>query len=206
MEGSYNHIVYIFAERSSNNNIRRVLKLSGGGSYGGKNFRSTNIAEVSANYTVYDFEDLNPNFNSFSFRQFVFYDSSSVKLSKRMDFNFYSYIKLSEQGDFQWTNFTGKPARFLNEFYIEPKIIYHYDIFSLGIGFRFFSLLTYNYNEELEKELNSEYTSQGPSSNLRILIFNRLNLFVEGWYEFINTEQNSKRELVNMRLRLTWNI
>ncbi|MBL1214758.1 MAG: hypothetical protein HND52_15475 [Ignavibacteriae bacterium] len=206
LEGSFNHIVYILSERSSNNNVRRVIKLNSGSSYIGKNIRSTNVAEVSANYTVYDFEDLNPNFNSFSFRQFVFYDSTSVKLTKRMNFNFYSYVKLSEQGDFQWFNFSGKPARFLNEFFIEPRIVYSYDIFSIGLGFRYFSLLTYNYNEEVEKQLSSEYTSMGPSSNLRILIFNRLNLFVRGWYEFINTEQNSKRELVNMNVRLTWNI
>ena len=167
---------------------------------------SDKIYVQPANYTVYDFEDLNPNFNSFSFRQFVFYDSTSVHLTKRMDLNFYSYIKLSEQGDFQWSNFTGKPARFLNELYFEPRIVYNYDIFSIGLGFRYFSLLTYNYDQDINKELNSEYTSMGPSSNIRVLIFNRLNLFVRGWYEFINTEQNSKRELVNMRVRLTWNI
>jgi hypothetical protein len=206
LEGSFNHIVYILSERSSNNNIRRVLKFSTGGNYNGKTFSSTNVAEVSANYTVYDFEDLNPNFNSFSFRQFVFYDSSSVRISNRMNFNFYTYIKLSEQGDFNWSNFTGKPARFLNEYYLEPEFIYNYKIISLGLGLRYFSLLTYNYNANIEKEIDSEYTSMGPSSSLSVLIGTRLNLKVNGWYEFINTEQNSKREIVNLRIRLDWNI
>ncbi len=206
LEASFNHIVYIFSERSSNNNVRRVLKLTSGGNYNGKNFTSTNVAEVSANYTVYDFEDINPNFSSFSFRQFVFYDSSSVRLAKKIDINFYTYVKLSEQGDFKWSNFTGKPARFLNEFYLEPEFIYKYKLLSLGLGFRYFALLTYNYNQDIDKELDSEYTSMGPSSSLSLIIADRLNLKINGWYEFINTEQNAKRELVNLRLRLDWNI
>src|SRR5690606_30952532 len=57
LEGTYNHIVYLFSERSSNNNINRILRLSSGGNYRGKNVTSVNNFEVSANYTVYDFED-----------------------------------------------------------------------------------------------------------------------------------------------------
>ncbi|MHB8904759.1 MAG: hypothetical protein ACYC6D_01385, partial [Melioribacteraceae bacterium] len=64
LEGSLNKIVYIFAERSSNNNLQRILKFSSGGTFTAGKFTSSNSAEVSANYTVFDFEELNPNFRS----------------------------------------------------------------------------------------------------------------------------------------------
>ncbi len=84
LEGSLNKTVYIFSQRSSNNNTRRVIKFSGGGDYKIGILRSRNEAIVSANYTVYDFEDINPNFSSFSFRQLYIKDSTQVKLSKNV--------------------------------------------------------------------------------------------------------------------------
>ena len=84
LEGSLNKTVYLFAERSSNNNTRRVIKFSGGGDYKIGILRSKNEAIVSANYTVYDFEELNPNLSSFSFRQLYLKDSTQVKLSKNV--------------------------------------------------------------------------------------------------------------------------
>ena len=81
-----NHIVYIYAEESANNNINRILRLSTGGTYSGANVSSTNSFEVSANYTVYDFEDLVPNYQSYSFRQFTAMDSSQNKIRQQAGF------------------------------------------------------------------------------------------------------------------------
>jgi hypothetical protein len=82
LEGTHNHTVYLFAERSSNNNVNRIIKLASGGNYSGKNVSSYNNFEVSANYSVYDFEDINPNIRSFSFRQYTASDSTTIILSK----------------------------------------------------------------------------------------------------------------------------
>jgi hypothetical protein len=203
LEGSYNHIVYIFAERSSNNNIRRVLKLSTAGYYRGKNFASFNSFEVSANYTVYDFEDINPNIKSFSFRQFEYKDSTTLRLNRNIDFNLFGYLKLSEQGDFDWRDFKGRPVRFLQESYIEPKFYYRYKYSKFGIGIRYFSLITFGYPEN-SKEKESEYTSIGPLSEFTFNISNILDIIFSGWYEFINNEANVKRELVNMNFSMAW--
>ena len=132
LEGNLNKIVYVFKERSANNNTRRVLKFSSGGDIRLSYLTSRNVAEVSANYTVFEFEDLNPNLNSFSFRQLVLSDSTQIKLFRTTSFNFLGYIKLSEQGDFNWQGFANKPVRDLEEYYAEPTLRYTYNHFSFS--------------------------------------------------------------------------
>jgi len=206
IEGSINKTVYIFAERSSNNNIRRVIKFSSGGIYSGKYFTSSNTAEVSANYTVYDYEDLNPNYRSYSFRQLSIRDSSSLRITQLTSLNFSGYVKLSEQGDFKWTNFTGKPVRFIEEIYLEPKLNYYFGRVKLGIGLRYFSLSNYNFNGGSEKLLESDYSSIGPLTECTINLNDSFLLSLYGWYEFISAKSGGKRELANLNFKFNWNL
>lgn len=206
LEGSINHIVYIFAERSSNNNIRRVLKLTSGGTYKTGYLSSTNSAEVSANYTVFDFEDLIPNVKSFAFRQFVVRDSTNLKLIRNISVGLNAYIKLSEQGDFNWTDFSSKPQRFLAEYFAIPKFILFRNKLIISLGMRFFSLTSYKYNSNNIKYKDSNYRSIGPLVEFSYNLGLKLNINFNGWYEFINTETNVKKEVANMNLKLNWNI
>ncbi len=205
LEGSFNHIVYLFAERSSNNNIRRIIKLSSGGEYSGSNIYSTNIFEVSANYTSYDFEDINPNSRSFSFRQFNAKDSTSIKLIGNLYGDFSGYVKLSEQGNFNWKNFSNNPDRFLAEYYLEPMFKIRKTNFRIGVGVRFFSLQTFSYTAENFKRLTDEYTSIGPITNFQMITQN-VNINFYGWYEFINNQKNVKRGLANLSLSVNWKL
>lgn len=203
-EGTYNHIVYILAERSSNNNLNRILRLAAGGDYRGKNVSSLNSFEVSANYTVYDFEDLNPNFRSFSFRQFTAVDSSQIKLNNRFTLGFYGYIKLSEQGDLRWASFSTKPTRYLEELFGEPKIILNYDAVSLAMGVRYFSLKTFNYDKR-RRVLFSRYRSLGPTTEVIIFSSQSLYFRIYGWYEFINLNFDTDAEQANVMMEVKWN-
>lgn len=203
-EADFNHIVYIFSERSSNNNLNRVIKLSSGGTYSGKNFSSTNIFEVSANYTVYDFESLNSNLVSFSFRQFSMIDSSIVNLSKRLNFLFYANLKFSEQGDFKWDDFSTHPVQYIEETYLEPKFSSNFSDVSFALGLRYFSLYTYRFNK-LEKVLYSKYQSVGPLTEIFFKSSRHLLLRVKGYYEIIKTDNNSNREIPNVNCEIIWN-
>jgi len=205
LEGSYNHIVYVFAERSSNNNVRRILKLSTGGEFGGSYLYSINSFEVSANYTSYDFADINPNTRSFSFRQFVARDSTSFKFWGNLYLDFTGYIKISEQGNFNWSSFSNNPDRYLVEYYLEPMINIKKDNIRMGVGLRTFTFETFGYNSNGAKELTNEYTSVGPITNFSLQLPN-VNLNFYGWYEFINNENDSKRELVNLSLSVSWKL
>lgn len=204
IEGSLNKTVYIFSERSSNNNLRRIIKFSSGGTFTAGRFTSSNSAEVSANYTVFDYEELNPNFRSYSFRQLVLRDSSNYRFSRTFRFFVTGYMKLSEQGDFRWTGFSNKPSRYLDEQYAEPKFFYDYRSLSFGIGVRYFSLSTFNFSSNLEKILASAYTSIGPVSEISYVVDERINLKFYGWYEFIKTEDNFKREIANLSIKVNY--
>jgi hypothetical protein len=205
LEGSFNKIVYIFSERSANNNIRRTVKFSGGGIYKGKNFRNKLDAEISANYTSFDFEDLSTSLRSFSFRQFAVRDSSTLRFNKRFGINFDGYVKLSEQGEFAWSSFSSKPVRFLEEIYTEPKFVYYYSSLKFAVGFRLFSLKTFNYNSNNKKVLNTEYTSIGPATEFTVSMNNELFLRLYGYFEFINNENNETRKQASLNVRMDWN-
>ncbi len=202
-EGTQSHIVYIFSEKSSNNNINRVLKFSAGGDYHGKNISTINTFEVSANYTVYDFRDLVPNLRSFSFRQFTATDSSTIRLSSKFSIKNYGYVKLSQQGELNWSAFSEKPTRFLQEIYSEPKLILSYNNVSFGLGGRIFSLLTFNYNNR-EKIKDSDYLSLGPLTEILWIAENTIYFKIYGWYEFITVDK-SGRQQANLSFEVNWN-
>ena len=205
LEGTYNHVVYIFASRSSNNYVNRVLKFSAGGYYQGANISSLNNFEVSANYTVYDFKDLSSSLRSFSFRQFTATDSSRIKLSKRFSFVVTGYIKLSEQADLNWGDFAARPTSFFNETFADPKIILFYGKAYFGLGLRYFSLNTFNY-EGIVKLPDTEYESVGPLIEVVYNLNSSLYLKINGWYEFIKTSNVPNREQSNLIMTLNWNI
>jgi hypothetical protein len=204
MEGSYNHIVYIFSENSSNNNINRVISLSSGGEYRGYNLSSINTFEVSANYTTYDFEDLAPNFRSFSFRQLHMTDSSTLKLSRDVFINHYGYVKLSEQGNLTWASFSTRPLRYLEEIYSEPKLNFIISKIILSGGLRFFMLNTFTYNVK-QKIPESEYVSIAPVTEISINLNTALFFRLYGYYEFITTNNTTRRTQVSFTMQTTWN-
>jgi hypothetical protein len=203
-EGTLGHIVYLFSEKSSNNNINRVLRLAAGGNYRGKNISSANTFEVSANYTVYDFEDLNPNFQSFSFRQFTATDSSSIKLNNKTWLLLYGYLKLSEQGNLKWASFSSRPTRFLEEIYAEPRFSVNFHDVIMSIGLRYFSLKTFNYNKK-HRVIDTEYLSRGPLMEIYMVLKDILYLRLYGWYEFILIDNDREREQANLTMQINWN-
>lgn len=203
LEGSFNHLVYIFSQKSANNNKRRVLKLGTGTDYKGKLVSSKNSFEVSANYTTYDFRDLVPNFRNFSFRQFVAKDSTSIKLTKNTGTSFIGKLKLSEQGDFSWSDFSSKPVRYIKELYLEPKLYYKFSKIKFAIGMKYFLLNSYQYKNN-EKILSTSYESIGPLGEIVVKTSQNLYFRLIAWYEFLKRENSSTGELINMNLELNW--
>ncbi|MHB8580100.1 MAG: hypothetical protein ACYDA4_09600 [Ignavibacteriaceae bacterium] len=204
LEGTFNHIVYIYSESSSNNNINRIIKLKSGGDYSGKYFSSFNSFSVMANYTVYDFEDLNPNYRSFSFRQFSATDSTRFILSSNLSFEHDGYVKLTEQGDLKWASFSTHPTRYLEEIFSEPKFTVNYYYINFSLGARLFSLTTFNY-QGLLKVLDTRYISIGPLTEISYSIKKSLTFFLTGWYEFISANSNSAKQQANLDLNMNWN-
>lgn len=205
LEGSINHTVYLFSERSSNNNYQRIIKLSTGGSFRGRTLSSKNQFEVSANYTVYDYEDLNPNFKSFSFRQLSIYDSTTLKLNRRLSVKFYGYLKYSKQGEFKWSAFAERPVRDIEEVYIEPRLSYDISGVTFGIGLRYLHLDSYMFSNKI-RAVESVYKSIGPLSEILYTVADKLQIRIFGWLEYIKYESNKNRQLANLNVQMNWKL
>ncbi len=205
LEGNIDHIVYIFAERSANNNIQRVLKFTAACNYRSGRVKTGASAEVSSNYTVYDFEEQNPALKSFDFRQFAFKDSTTILISRNVEFETLGYLKLSEQGDFNWRGFKSRPLRFLSEIYATPQFVYYFNYFRFSSGIRYYSLKTYSFlNSFLKKKIKS-YESIAPLGRIEIILPDELKFIISGWYEFIKYEDNTKKQLANLKMEMQWN-
>ncbi len=202
VEGTYSHIVYVFASRSANNNINRVLRFSTGGYYHGAQFSSLNNFEVSANYTVYDFEDVASNLRSISFRQFTATDSTRWNFSKKFTLIINGYIKLTDQGDLDWDEFAERPTRYLEEIFTTPKVGYVMNNALFALGLRYFSLNTFNYDKK-DRIPDTKFLTVGPL--LEIVIGSpSLYLKVNSWYEFISTNDVPDRERANLIVEMSW--
>lgn len=203
LEGTISHLVYLYASQSANNNVNRVLRLSAGADYKGARFSSSNNFEVSANYTVYDFEDLTSNLRSISFRQFIATDSTQYFITKNFSFIITPYIRLTDQGELDWNNFAESPQRYLQEVFADPRfgISSNFSFFALGL--RYFSLNTFRYVEGI-RILNSEFLSVGPLFEMLIKT-QMLFLKLDTWYEFISDYGNIDRGRLNFLLTMNWN-
>ena len=204
-EGTINKLVYISSQRSSNNNVNRILKLQSGGNFTGKRLRSFNSFEVSANYTVYDYEDLNPNYKSYSFRQFGILDSTTFRLARNIDLKFRGYLRLSEQGELKWKEFSLKPTRFLEETFFTPQLAYFYMDTQFVIGYRQFSLKTFTY-KQTDKVLESYYLSRGPLTEIYYSVAGKVQLQLKAWYEFVTLNNQKVSEIPNLDFALLLNI
>lgn len=203
LEGTVSHLVYLFASRSANNNVNRVLRLSTGGYYNGARFSSLNKFEVSANYTVYDFQDVASNLRSISFRQFTAIDSTNYRITNNFSFIITGYVKLTSQGELDWGNFAETPQRYLQEIFADPKFGIISKTSFIGLGLRYFSLNTFRY-DKLNRIPESEFLSIGPLFEIMIgtkAIYLKLNT----WYEFITDNSSMNRERLNFILSMNWN-
>ncbi len=198
LESFNNHLVYIFKERSSNNNWNRVLRLATATKYESKNFSTYNHFEVLANYTIYDFEDLLQTTQSFAFRQFGFQDSTKIYLSHKYFVAFNYTLKLSEQGIFYWRNFSSTPGRFLQEQAGELKVGYSLSHLSyLLIGARYTSLSEFNFKGK-EKQVVFEIKSIGPIMEGYLIYRKDFFLSLKCWIEFIEQSKQSVKRNINL--------
>lgn len=198
ISGEYTHskLVYIFAQKSANNTTGRFYKINTGNELNYKSFNSKNLFEISANYSVYDYEAITSGYKSFSFRQLYFSDSSTVNLGKSVKFGFNGFYRLSEQSELKWTEFTIKPVRLLEEFLLFPKIMTNAGSVYFSVGLRRFTIFTYTYLKA-RKTLLSEFKSIGPAAELEYFAGSGLMITFRGWHEFNSASNDNSFELTN---------
>ena len=114
---------YLFKQRSSNNYKNRIFKLTANSLYRPiENLTFNNSFQVLANYTVYDFEDIVSQVQSFSFRQMNLRDSIFYDVTDQLNLSLFTEIKLSEQGQFNDSSFSVKPLTYFDDRSILGKV------------------------------------------------------------------------------------
>jgi len=104
------HLVYIFGERSADNNWNRVVRLSP--SVELRPTRGTRLLhrfEVLANYIDYDFEQELEGTRSFVFRRFLAEDSLQIGRDRRYGLLAVLRLQTEENGRLYWDEFAERP-------------------------------------------------------------------------------------------------
>ena len=86
---------------------------------------------------------------------------------------------------------------------MEPRFILNYLRSNFSIGLRLFILDTYSH-KLAEKQLESEYLSIGPIASIEVSIWNRINMIVRGYYEFITNTNVPDKEQASLIMQLNW--
>lgn len=203
VDANLSHVVYLLGSRSANNNWNRILRLSPRIQYiPSKSFSTTNTFEVLANYTVYDFEDLQVPVKSFSFRQFSFIDSTRFSITPRVGFDWLSYISLYERGVLNWKAFKGRPINYFEDQTYVLQAFYQATtdlLFSTGL--RYFSQKRYGY-EGKTRRIETNLQSIGPVALITFFFRPKIELIVKGWHEKIEYTNSLPRYSTNVTMSI----
>ncbi len=206
LDGTISHLVYLLSDRSANNNINRVLRLSPRTTYRpSSSFMTMNAFEVLANYTVYDFEQQVALVKSFSFRQFGWIDSSSVQITSKIGLDFFAYLKLYERGQLKWTEFRERMENsFIEKTYVvqarfspEPGLLF-------AVGMRFFSQSRFAY-PPAGKRIDLYLRSAGPTCLIACDVGRYGQIGLRGWYEERRQADGTRKGLTNMTMNILMN-
>ena len=111
LRANLHHLVYLFSQRSANNNWNRILQLANEIEWQpGPISRLKQRAEVLANYTSYDFEAVKYQIRSFVYRKFTLTDS--LRLGRNYgDWQWFLFhrLELEENGRLFWQDFAEQP-------------------------------------------------------------------------------------------------
>ena len=199
---------YIYSERSANNFKNQVYKLTSLSSFMPvKKIITKNYIQVLANYTVYDYEDIISQVQSFSYRQLYAMDSTSFNFYRNLYIDFIGEVKLYEQGQFNNNNFSVKPIAYYAEQLYAPDISYTYNYFvNVGFGYKYFQQQRYQY-EDGSKILSNTYKTYGPFGKINLYLNNNSIVnFIGGIDHIVYENPPQNNSAVNLQLNIQWNM
>lgn len=199
---------YLFKERSSNNYKNRIFKITANSVYSPiENLVINSSFQVLANYTVYDFEDIVSQVQSFSYRQMNLRDSIYYYITDRLSLKLYSELKLSEQGEFNDSAFTVKPLAYFDDRNVLGKISYMFFGFAeLSLGYKYFQQKRFDYISG-EKNLKSTIRNYGPVAWLNLYLTKNSYINFTGGIDYFRYDDSSlDNSSSSLALNILWNI
>ncbi len=199
---------YIHKQKSSNNNTNKVYKLSSVSFYTPvKAVTSKNYFQVLANYTVYKYEDIVSQVQSFSFRQLYMSDSTDFRITRKITGGLYGILKIYEQGQFNNDNFSVKPTNYSDERTLGTRLSYDMKEFvNFFVGFRHYIRRYYNYERGV-RILKRTQAIYGPYAGVRFNIRNDSSINILGGIDKYEATDNSLTNTSrNLIINILWNI
>jgi hypothetical protein len=199
-----NHMVYLFSQRSANNNWNRIIRLAPKIDYTPASwFHTTNVFEVLANYTVYDFEEEVKSVKSYSFRQFFWLDSTTIQIAQRIWMDGVVLWKFYERGQLFWKEFKERPANYFSERTLFTQLRYSTPGVTFAVGLRMFSQKRYASQGD-DKELENSILNIGPTCTIDWNFSRTGVLSLGGWYEMQYQTDVVTSTFSNLILRVTF--
>lgn len=200
-EATLSHIVYLFQERSANNNWNRIFRLQSILTYvPARKLRMVNAFEVLANYTVFDFESVVPTVRSYLYRQFAILDSTLYDMSSNVGFDLFFHARIYERGGFRWQEFSERPQQYVREVTFSPALRYTIDeTVVCAVGFRSFAQNRFRY-ESGTRVADGNYFSYGPTTAIVLSLSGYSRFEIQGWKEFQQQTNAPIREVSNVTM------
>lgn len=203
--GFLDHQIYLFNPQSTNNNWKRIIKLSSEVLYTNGNFINRLASNVLANYRVYDFDDLFLIKRSFISRKYTISDSVNVNLSDDLSLGVYGRLEIEEKGNFFKKQFaqnliqTYETKRFST--YISRRLL---NRFNLKLGYNYYNRLEWRYNPVKKKYRN--LVDEGPFVSILYHVINRLYLNAFTTIKFVNNKNSGASSYNTGYLKLVYNL
>lgn len=205
------HFVYIYGEKSANNNWTRILRLNSSVTWRpAPRWRTTQSAEVLANYVDYDFESYFTSVRSFLYRKLRLEDSTRVDLSPRMSFHLFYRLELDENGKLIWDEWLQQKLIDRHSHTLSISLDYQpWRSFYISPGYTYYSRQSYRYSSSVtasqERELNLDFRSYGPFLKMTYHS-DRLYFFLTGSRIFTKNMNVNRQVITRIEMKMNWTI
>lgn len=205
-EANVRHTVYISGERSANNLWNRVFRFVTATDYHRPgNFSTKNGAEVVANYSVYDFEDITQSVKSYSLRQMSVSDSTAIRCWKNFWLTGIFFLRLYERGELNWSAFKLRPVNYFDERTWMMLVTYQREKYDISAGARYFTQRRYSYRG-ITRTFDSELENYGPICRVETRFATGTRLFIDLWYQITKETGSEIRSVPNVTMNVFWNL
>jgi len=202
------HYVYIFGEKSADNNWTRIIRFSPSVKWQpSSKFRLAQSVEILANYVDYDYETLLPGIRSFLYRKLRLEDSSWVAITPRTRVHVHYRLELDENGKFIWNQWLeqkliDRQSETISLF-LDHQLWMHWHI---GPGYYYYRRRGYRYMSEADgttgKEISIDFHNHGPM--IRVTYKSkRLHFSLKGSTFATRTHLGSKQLLTRVDVNMS---
>ena len=179
------HLVYLFGENSNDNNWNRVIRLAPSVRYDFPDVLHNKMtAEVTANYTDYDFRGRTQNIRGRSFRELAIRDSLVFFFSYRYGLMTTGEMRIGERGSFSWSQFAESLLERTRTELLETELFSGRDSTSqYGVGGKLSRVRTFRADSRGALSPFSDRISVGPTARLSLPVTEKTRLEATGWWE-----------------------